>query len=341
MDNLPKKMTIKDIAEIAGVSKSTISRVIDGNPRISEETRKRVFEIINKYGYNPNAAARSLARQKTHAIGIVMPHGESGIYSTTFFQEVLKGICNTVTGYNYDVLITAGNPSEEEAINRLIRTSRVDGIILLRSKVKDNNIKMLLNQRFPFVLIGTCLENKEIYSVDNDNVSAAYDLTNHMIECGKQRIAFIGGKESAVFTIKRLEGYKKSLADKNIEVNKEYISVGQFSEKHGYEAMKELMALDVPPDAVIVMDDTICSGTVRFLNENKIRIPEEMAVACFNDGAFTRFSKPAITAVTVDSYQLGMEAAETLLELLNNKEIAIGCKYIDYKILQRESTSVI
>ena len=142
MKNIPKKITIKEIAEIAGVSKSTVSRAIDGNPRISDETRSKIFGIIEEYGYKPNTAARNLARNKTNAIGIVMPHGESGIYATTFFQESLKGICNTVSKNNYDVLITSGNPTEPEAIKRLISTSRVDGIILLRSSLKDTNVEM-------------------------------------------------------------------------------------------------------------------------------------------------------------------------------------------------------
>lgn len=339
MGNITKKMTIKDIADIAGVSKSTVSRVLDGNPRISEETRKRVFEIINKYGYNPNAAARNLARQKTHAVGIVMPHGESEFYCTSFFQELLKGICSTVTEYNYDVLLTTGNPSESEAISRLISTSKVDGIILLRSNVDDENIKMLLEEKFPFVLIGTCLEKNEIYSVDNDNIKAAYDLTGHMLEAGKKRIAFIGGNENAVFTVMRLEGYKKCLMDNSININTAYIKVGQFMEECGYNSMKELMTSAVPPDAVIVMDDTICMGAMRYLEEIKARIPEDIAVACFNDSVYTRYSRPSITAVTVDSNKLGMSAAETLLEVLNNKEISYGCKFIDYEILKRESTS--
>lgn len=340
MSDISKKMTIKDIAEIAGVSKSTVSRVIDGNPRISEDTRKRVFEIINKYGYNPNAAARNLARQKTYAVGIVMPHGESDIYCTTFFQELLKGIGSTVTEYNYDVLITTGNPSEGEAINRLISTSKVDGIILLRSSVDDENIKLLIEHKFPFVLIGTCLETKDIYSVDNDNVRASYDLTNHMIETGKKRIAFIGGNENAVFTVMRLEGYKKSLSENGITINQSYIKVGQFMEEYGYDSMKELMAYEMPPDAVIVMDDNMCMGAMRYLRETKVRIPDDIAVACFNDSVYTRYSRPSITAVTVDSYKLGTSAAETLLEVLNNKEVPYGCKFIDYEILKRESTSV-
>lgn len=338
MDSIHKKMTIKEIAEIAGVSKSTVSRAIDGNPRISEETRSKIFEIIEKYGYTPNTAARNLARNKTYTIGIVLPHGESGIYSTTFFQEALKGICNTVSTNNYDVLITSGNPTEPEAIKRLISTSRVDGIILLRSKIRDTNIELLLKTKFPFVLIGSCKEYSDIYSVDNDNVSAALSLTQHVLKTGKKRIAFIGGKEGSIVTINRLEGYKEGIKDSSIENNPQYICLGEFSEQHGYEAMKRLMNLKEKPDGVIAADDTMCMGAMRYIEEIKAKVPTDIAVACFNDSQFTRFSKPAITTVTVDSYQLGSSAAEELLEVLNNKKINPGCKNIEYKILEREST---
>ncbi len=341
MNNIPKKMTIKEIAEIAGVSKSTVSRAIDGNPRISEETRSKIFDIIQEYGYTPNTAARNLARNKTNAIGIVMPHGESGIYTATFFQEALKGICNTVSNNNYDVLITAGNPTEPEAIKRLISTSRVDGIILLRSKLRDTNVELMLRAGFPFVLIGSCKEYGNIYSIDNDNISAASALTEHILQRGKRKIAFIGGVEGSIVTVNRLEGYKNKLTEYGFPVRDEYIYVHEFSEKHGYESMKRLMSLPDRPDGVITVDDTICMGAMKYLEEINAGVPGDMAVACFNDSAYTRFSRPSITTVTVDSYRLGSSAAEMLIDVLNNKRVDLGCRYIDYKILERESTSVI
>ncbi len=341
MDSIPKKMTIKEIAEIAGVSKSTVSRAIDGNPRISDETRRKIFNIIDKYGYTPNTAARNLARNKTNAIGIVLPHGESGIYATTFFQEALKGVCNMVSNNNYDVLITSGNPSEPEAIKRLISTSRVDGIILLRSKLRDKNIELLLKTHFPFVLIGSCKEYNNIYNIDNDNVSAAFALTEHIINNGKRKIAFIGGVETSIVTINRLNGYREKLQAAGFKPIDKYICLGPFTEQHGYDSMKRLMTLKDRPDGVIAADDTMCMGAMRYLEETGAKVPEEISVACFNDSAYTRFSRPSITTVTVDSYQLGSSAAETLLGILNNKEVGPGCKYIDYQILERESTAAI
>lgn len=339
MSTIPKKMTIKEIAEIAGVSKSTVSRAIDGNPRISGETRARIFDIIEKYGYTPNTAARNLARNKTNAVGIVMPHGESGIYAATFFQEALKGICNTVSNNNYDVLITAGNPTEPEAIKRLITTSRVDGIILLRSKLRDTNIELMLKTQFPFVLIGSCKEYSNIYSIDNDNISAASALTEHILQKGRKKIAFIGGVEGSIVTVNRLEGYKNKLTEYGLSVKEEYIYLHEFSEKHGYESMKRLMSLPDRPDGVITVDDTMCMGAMKYLEEIKADVPGDVAVACFNDSAYTRFSRPSITTVTVDSYQLGSSAAGMLIDVLNNKQVDPGCRYIDYKILKRESTS--
>ena len=336
--NVSKKITIKEIAEMAGVSKSTVSRAIDGNPRISDETRSKIFSIIEQYGYTPNAAARNLARNKTNAVGIVMPHGESAIYSTTFFQETLKGICNTVSDSNYDVLITAGNPTEPEAIKRLISTSKVDGIILLRSSLRDDNIETLLENNFPFVLISSSSGYKNIYSVDNNNEDAARSLTKHILENDKGKVAFIGGVESSTVTIQRLEGYKRCLEDSGFGINEAYICQGDFSERHGYDSMKKLMTMPVKPDSVIIMDDYMCIGAMKYLEEQNISIPQEISVACFNESSYTKYSKPAITAVKVDSYQLGLSAAEILLSVLNDKIVEPGCKYIGHEILKREST---
>ncbi len=336
--NFSKKITIKEIAEIAGVSKSTVSRAIDGNPRISDETRNKIFSIIEQYGYTPNSAARNLARNKTNAIGIVMPHGESAIYSTTFFQETLKGICNTVSDNNFDVMITAGNPTEPEAIKRLISTSKVDGIILLRSSLRDRNIETLLENDFPFVLIGSSRRYKKIYSVDNNNKLAAFSLTKHILDNGKERVAFIGGVKSSTVTIQRLEGYKECLEAFGIAINEDYICQGEFSEQHGYYSMKTLMSMSERPDSVIIMDDSMCSGAMKYLEEENISIPKEISIACFNESAYTRYSKPQITAVKVDSYQLGLLGAKILLDVLNGKKVESGCKYIGHEILKREST---
>lgn len=333
-----RKLTIRDIAKLSGVSASTVSRVLDDSDRISSETKKNVLEVINKYGYKPQAAARNLARQKTSAIGIVIPQNDMSIYSSSFFQETLHGASNNLSQNGYDVLISSGNPTELDAIKRLISTTRIDGIILLRSVVNDASIQYLTESKFPFVLIGTCLENPEVYSVDNDNRRAAYDLALHMYLTGKRRISIIGGTTSSVFILKRFEGYKKLLAEKGLPVNLDFVKLENGSEDYGYQSMKELLNSPSRPDSVLVMDDSICVGVMKAINESGIQVPEDIAVACFNESSYTKYSRPSLTTISLNFYDLGYCAAKTLLSVLNSEPVEKGCRYVNHILTVREST---
>lgn len=335
---MKSKLTIRDIANISGVSASTVSRVIDNSDKISEKTKRHVLEVIEKYGYEPMAAASNLARNKTSSIGIAIPQNDMSIYSSSFFHEVLYGVCNTLSPNGYDVLISSGNPNELEAIKGLVKSSRIDGIILLRSTRDDVSIKYLSASKFPFVLIGTCLENSDIYSVDNDNVQAAYDLASHLYELGKRRIAILGGCDSDVFIVKRLEGYKKLLSEKGLSIDDDYIKINYKNGDAGYYSMRELLGMKCPPDAVIVMDDDTCVGVMKAIGEMSVKVPDQVAVACFNDSTYTKYSKPSLTTVSLNFYDLGRCAANTLLHVLSGENIKKGCRYVDHLLTIREST---
>lgn len=334
-----KKLTIRDIAKLSGVSASTVSRVLDDNPKISRSTRENVLKVISENNYHRQASARNLARQKTNAIGVFIPQNDLCIYASSFFQQALYGISTTLSQYGYDVLISSGNPTEIDSIDRLISSSRIDGIILLRSVVGDKSIEFLQNKNFPFVLIGTCLEDYKIYSVDNDNQSASYELATHIYNMGKRRIAFIGGAPNAVFIINRLKGYKKCLEEHRLDFNENYIKLGSSKENHGYNSMKELILLTEKPDAVMVMDESVCVGVIKAINEYNLRIPEDIAVACFNESEYTKLTKPSLTTISLDFYKLGAIAASKLMMLLINEKVNYGCTFVDYKLTVRESTA--
>lgn len=334
-----KKLTIRDIAKLSGVSASTVSRVLDNNPKISENTREKVLKVISENNYHRQASARNLARQRTNAIGVFIPQNDLSIYASSFFQQALYGISTTLSKYGYDVLISSGNPSELDSIDRLISSSRIDGIILLRSVVGDKNIEFLQKKKFPFVLIGTCLDNYKIYSVDNDNESASYELATHIYNTGKRKIAFIGCAPNTVFIINRLKGYAKCLKEHNLSFNQNYIKLGSSKENYGYNSMKELISLADKPDAVMVMDESICVGVIKAINEYNLKVPEDIAVACFNESEYTRLAKPSLTTIALDFYKLGTVAASKLMMLLFDKKVNYGCTFVNYKLTVRESTA--
>ncbi len=333
-----EKMTIRDIARLSGVAPSTVSRVLDDSQKISAATKKRVMAVVEEYKYHPQTAARNLARNKTSAIGIVISQEDMSLYSSSFFHEALNGICGVLSQHGYDLIISSGGTTQVHTLDRLIGTSRIDGIILLRSVEHDANIRFLLEKKFPFVLIGSSLESEEIYSVDNDNVRAAYDLAVHLYKGGRRRIALVGGAENVVFIRKRLEGYRSFFAEKKLPLNPDFIKLGGGTEDAGYYAMKQLLENTERPDAVMVMDDDLCVGVMKAVAERGVRVPEEMAVACFNDSAYTKYSKPSLTTVSLGFYELGASAARLLLQVLDGVPAAKGCRYVGHLITAREST---
>lgn len=333
-----KQINIKDVAKAAGVSVSTVSRVLSGNPRISDQTKQKVMQIVKDFGYKPHAIAASLATSRSNSIGIVIPDSDNEFYSTTFFQEALRGISAAASESGYDVLISPGKPSEYVAVKNLVESRKVDGIILMRAHTKDKCVRFLHNSEFPFVLIGSSNEFEDIYTVDNDNFDAAFELTNHLVDQGMKRIAFIGGDSNFIYTIKRLEGYKTSIAANGIHMYNDYIKLNINTVKNAYKAMTELLGLELFPDAVIITDDTVCTGVMDKIRESGLNVPTDIAVACFNDSLYNRFSIPPITSISVNSTELGKKAAEIICSILSGQIVENRNTKVDFKLFIRNST---
>lgn len=337
-----QKVTMKDVAKLAGVSTSTVSRVISDDQRISQNTKEKVLEVMEKLNYYPNSAARSLANKQTEIIGLVMPSCEEDIFINPFFQEVLKGV-SAITSQNYfDILIATNHELEDDldVLKRIVQTQRVDGIILTRSKKDDEGIQYLREHNIPFVLIGSCLEYDDIPAVDNDNKQAAYDLTSLLINKGRRKIAFISGEINSVVTLKRYKGYLSALQEHNIEFNQDYFISDEFLEESGYKLMSDLLQLDDKPDAIVCADDLICAGVLKRIKEaKKYSVPEDIMLTSFNNTILAKYSNPTITSVDINSVKLGKKAAEKLINSLNQNSTSNNNKEIlDYKIIKRDST---
>ncbi|SHJ53674.1 LacI family DNA-binding transcriptional regulator [Tepidibacter formicigenes] len=339
-----KNVTLKDVAMKAGVSPSTVSRVVSDDSRISEKTKQKVLKVMNELNYYPNSIARSLANKKTDTIGVIMPSYEEDIFMNPFFQEGLRGI-SLVTGKNsYDILIATNHEGEKDVdvLKRVIKGNRVDGIILTRSNEKDESIKYLRESNFPFVLIGSCLEYDDIPSVDNDNEKASYELTSLLIKKGRKKIAFIGGELHSVVIKNRFEGYKKALNDNNIKFNHEYLISDKFSEESGYKLTDKLLKLNDIPDSIIVADDLMSLGAMKKIKEEKYKVPKDIMLASFNNSILAKYSNPSITSIDINSVQLGKRACEKLFNILNNnKKLENNKEIVEYKIIERDSTKII
>ena len=336
-------MTLNDVARKAGVSPSTVSRVISNSPRISTSTKERVLKCMDELGYYPNAIARSLAKNKTGNIGVIMPTRTEDIFLNPFFPEALRGIVKGAANSGYDILLSTNTElaNELNSIKNFIRGSKVDGIVLMSSKMDDESMDYLSSIDFPFSLIGSPYKGDNgINHVDNDNFMAAYELTMYLTLMGKKNIAMIAADPSLMVTKKRIEGYKKAIEESNLNFDQRQLFMGSFDEETGYKYAKELLNLSPRPDAVIVTDDLVAFGAIKTLESLNIRIPEDIAVASFNNSVLSRYSQTPFTSVDVNAYDLGLESINLLVEAIEN-----GVKnrktIIPYKILKRKSTEIV
>lgn len=333
-------ITIKDVAKKAGVAPSTVSRVISQNSRISKATSDKVVKCMKELGYYPNAIARSLANRKTGVVGVIMPTTTEDVFLNPFFPEALRGIAKGASKAGYDMLLSTNWEKDEELkiIQNFIRGGKVDGIILMSSKVEDECIDYLCSIDFPFSLIGSPDSGGDkINHVDNDNYMAAYELTRYLSSIGKKSIAMIAGDEKLTVTRKRVEGYKKALEESNHFFKEELLFTGTFEEKTGYKYGSIIANLDPRPDAVIVTDDLVAFGAMRVFEKLEVKVPEDIAVASFNNSMLSRYSNIPITSVDVNAAILGYESMNLLVAAME-KDIRGNKILTPYTIHKRKST---
>jgi len=343
-------VTIKDVAKAAAVSPSTVSRVIADHPHISEETKKRVRKEMERLGYHPNFQARSLVVRSTETIGIVMPNSATQSLQNPFFPEVLRGISTIAHENHFGIYLTTGVKDEEifQQVVSMVQGRRVDGIILLYSRTDDKIMNYLLDQQFPFTVIGRPFKNAErITYVDNDNIFITRQVTEYLIRLGHRKIAFVGVNLDYVFTIDRLEGYKQALTEAGIEYDEKYVIHERCLKTEGKAGIEHFLSSYEPPTALVVADDFTAIELLSHAEELNINVPEEISIVGFNDIPLAKHIKPQLTSVNIEIFQLGLESANCLIEIIKNpktlpKRITIPARMIErsscYAISQHEDT---
>lgn len=334
------KVTIKEVAKLAGVSASTVSRVISDSPKISDDTKKIVNEAMEELGYFPNAIARSLVNKSTNTIGIVMPESVESALLNPFFPQVLRGISAAAHEQNYCILLSTGNSEEEkvQSLKEIITGGRVDGVILMySSSVADEALNLIQKLKTLAVIVGKPLNQREMLYVDNDNVDASYRITDSLIKKGHKRIAFMSGSFRFVVFLDRLDGYAKALMENNLEFNRQYITQCEAEMGPGYEKAKKLLDLPERPTALVISDDVMAIGAIKAIKEKNLRIPEDIEIVSFNNIPMAQIISPSITSVDINVFTLGYEAAKLIIEKIkgaSDKEKII----VPTKIYYRETT---
>ncbi|GAA0314561.1 maltose operon transcriptional repressor MalR [Bacillus carboniphilus] len=333
-------VTIKDVAKLAGVSPSTVSRVIADSSRISEKTKIKVREAMQQLGYHPNMIARSLASQSTQTIGLVAPSSTDLVFQNPFFPTVLRGISEGAHTKQYSIHMTTGKTEKEiyDDVVKMVQGRRVDGVILLYSKVEDRVLSYLRERNFPFVVIGKPFKHvEEITHIDNDNFRAAKDVTEHLLRLGHERVAFVGGNLNFVVTVDRVLGYEKALRNAGISLRNEYVIHEEFLREGGQEAVNALLSLEDPPTALVVSDDLMALGVLNSLNELGIQVPKDISVVSFNNVMLAEMSRPPLTSVDINIFDLGFEAARNLMQMIENPKEPVKRVIIPYNLVKRSS----
>ncbi|ABR47277.1 Alanine racemase [Alkaliphilus metalliredigens QYMF] len=325
---------IKDVAKKAGVSISTVSRVVNDSKVVKEETKQKVLKAIEELGYKPNAIARSLKVKNTKTIGILIPD-----ISNQFYPEVVRGVEDIANIYHYTIFLcnTDLNAEKEMQYFNVLTEKQVDGLILMGNALSEELFQTIKKLKIPTVLIGTDYE--DLPSVTIDNVKASQEMVNYLIKKGHERIAMITGKQrDPVIGVDRFEGYKRALKEAKLTYNEKLVVEGGYRFKSGYDGAKKLLALDEPPSAIFVASDEMAIGVIRAAHELNISMPETLAVVGFDNVDMSGKVYPALTTIAQPMYEMGAIGMRVLTKIINDTPLEETKICLDYSLIERESS---
>lgn len=331
-------VTIKDVAEKAGVSIASVSRVINDSKPVSPETKAKILKVIEETGYKPNAMARGLKKNKSDLIGLITPDMENGT-----FAELVKGI-ESVTEKNSMNLIVSNSKGEiERELKELhiFKEQQLDGIIFSGVKFTKKHKEYFDRYKVPTVVVSQKFPGSGLPYVDINNFKAAYEAVKYLIKNAHSKIALIHGPlydESA--GKERYNGYFEALKEAGIEINKAYIKVGNFTIQSGYQAMEEILEEnETLPTAVFAASDRMAIGVLDCCFDNGISVPEEISIMGFDDIELATVVRPKLTTVNVDHSEIGKKAVELLIEKIKNDNNDSSFYEADFKIIERETVN--
>ena len=311
-------VTIKDVAALAGVSPSTVSRTCKNNPSISEETKERVRKAMVELGYEPNFQASNLAAQISRSIGIILPPSPKETYENSFYLEAIRGISHYCNAHQYISTIVTGQNEEEilTAVRSMSRSGKVDGFIVLYSRVNDPVIDFLFSEGLLYILIGKPAQytNHTIY-IDNDNLLAGQEATEYLYALGHRKIAYLGVDNSLVFSADRKTGYMAALLNHGLTIQPEYCIEVPGASQNEFQELRKLLTGNDRPTAMLVSDD----------------------ILAFNNSLFARLTSPQLTSIDINSGQLGMEAATQMISHIENPNLPATKIIVPHHLIERDS----
>ncbi|MDZ7672487.1 MAG: LacI family DNA-binding transcriptional regulator [Halanaerobiales bacterium] len=330
--------TIKDIAKIADVSTTTVSRVINNYPDVSDETRKKINEIIQDKNYRPNSVARSLSTSKSNSIGVFFTdHFNSGLHHP-FFREVIYGMEKALGNKGYDIVyFTNRHWGEKFSYIEKCEDRNVDGVALMGVLEDDPNIKKLRESNIPSVFVDVDITGNFSSYVISNNIKGSKKAIQYLYELGHRKIGMLMGIDTSKTSQERLKGYKQALKSLNIPYNKDWVFDGKYSEKGGYNATMNMLKLKSRPTAIFCQSDGMAIGAMQAIEESGLKVPDDFSIIGFDDIEASRYVKPSLTTIAQNKEKMGSSVSELLIKMIEEKKQNIDPIKLPVKLIKRES----
>ncbi|MGZ5189900.1 MAG: LacI family DNA-binding transcriptional regulator [Flavisolibacter sp.] len=315
-----KEVTIYDIAKILNISPATVSRGLKDHPKISKKTKKLIFDLVDKTGYQSNHFARNLRNQKTDTIGVIVPR-----LNSNFMSSVIAGIENIANSHGYNLIISQSSESaiKEAANAKTMFNNRVDGLLVsLAYDTKElSHFNSFFKKNIPVIFFDRVMDHKECTNILIDNRKAAYEATCHLVEQGCKRIVHITAPPQQNVYVDRLRGYKDALSDSGIEFRQDYVIIDNLSQEAGVKAATMIRNMKPMPDGIFVANDNCAVSCILELKQAGIRIPEDVAVVGFNNDSVSTVIEPNLSSINYPGYEMGEVAARHLINHLNGLHV--------------------
>ena len=333
-------VTLKDLATELGLSITTVSRALAGYSDVAETTRRRVLATAEEMGYFPDVTARRLQKGRTDTLGFVIPT-TGPRFSDPFFSELLAGIGNEAARHNFDLLVSTRPPNtaeEQTAYRRMAEGRLVDGLMVVRTRVRDWRIEYLSRTAFPFVAFGRSDLQVDFPFVDEDGYRGLVLVAEHLIALGHKRIAFISAPEDLMFCISRARGLRATLEQHALSLPKEYRMVGDLTQRSGFEAMNRLLDLPLPPTAIVACNDLMALGAISASQKRGLTVGKDVAITGFDDIPLAEHSHPSLTSVRQPVYDIGRQICRMLIRLILGEELSDRHVLLQPELIVRESS---
>ncbi|RXI50495.1 LacI family transcriptional regulator [Clostridium tetani] len=315
MEGIMSKITIKEVAKRANVSTATVSRVLNNNYPVSDEARKEVLKAASELNYKPNGVARSLKKNKTNLIGIIVAD-----ISNPFFMSVARGVESVVSEeYNLILSSTDESPDKEVKLLNMMLEKKVDGIVIASSNIDSSAIKSIIASGIKLVLIDRKVDDVTLDYIANDNFNGSFLLTESLIKKGHKDIAIVNGCLNVTTAIERFNGYRAAMNKYGLKIDKDFILQGNYSTSIAFVETRNLIRKGKLPTALLSANNSMTEGIMKALKSEKVRIPEDISLVSFGEITNQEFIEPKITCIKQNPFLMGQKAGEVILDKLNGK----------------------